>query len=237
MDQVIYLLLGAGIYEGVYLIFPEDHPNRRQMGAALVAVCVLGWLAYSNELSAPKISVPSVVTYFGAALTLSVLAAGLHRWREDLRVRQSALDLAARIDDFAQVCDAKIGSPFAVPHAELESKQRMLRDEYVNTFSKSTVIGETAGEVYVRHPVTAATAVKVAGVVIRDVVAGVRGDTGTAIAACKLPGLATWVAKTLRLEITLRKGSWLDARFLKTFGAYFLSASLLWLALFALAHK
>ena len=191
------------------------------MGAALVAVCVLGWLAYSNELSAPKISVPSVVTYFGAALTLSVLAAGLHRWREDLRVRQSALDLAARIDDFAQVCDAKIGSPFAVPHAELESKQRMLRDEYVNTFA--TDIRQVHRELTVNNEAFA------------DLFNTMIG--ATANPTFKLPGLATWVAKTLRLEITLRKGSWLDARFLKTFGAYFLSASLLWLALFALAHK
>jgi hypothetical protein len=221
VDQVIYLLLGAGIYEGVYLIFPEDHPYRRQIGAVLIVACVVGWLAYSRELSIPKIYAPSVVAYFGTASALSISAVALHRWRERTQVRQGAPSLAARLDGFAQICLAKLGSPFSLTHAEREIKERALRDEYVDTFAKE-----------IRQVHRAMTINNEPFADLLDTMIG-----ATPNPAFKLPGLATWVAKTLRLETTLDRRRWIDCRALITFGTYLSLAGVLWFALWIASHK
>ena len=221
MDQVIYLLLGAGIYEGVYLIFPEDHPYRRQIGAALIAVCVVGWLAYSRELPTPKVSVPSVVVYFGTAFALSLSAAGLHRWRQNTLVPRNALKVAARLDDFVQMCQGRLGNTYRLSHAELNAKQLAFHDEYLDSYGED--IRGIHRKLTAKNPVFA------------DLLDTMLGSLPTR--TIQQPALAKWVANLLRNEAKMFPQSWLAWSVLATFGAYFLSASLLWLALFAWARK
>ena len=210
------------LFQGVYLLTPESSQWRRPMAVGLILAAVAIAVAiYGPVFSAPVVSLPSPLPFTMVALAASAIAAGLHRYRGRAVLTRSALALADRLDDFAQISRARLGSPFSLPHAEKEIKERSVHEEYITTFATD-----------IRRIHRALTVNNEAFADLLDTMLG-SGPNRT----LKMPGLAIWVAKTLRLEATLLKRPRIDLRLPTTFGAYLCLAIVLWLALSFAAHK
>lgn len=226
VKQVAPILVEVMLFQGVYLLTPESSKWRRPIAVGLILAAVaIAFVLYGPVLSAPIVSLPSPLPFIAVALLASALAAGLHRYRDKVLLSRSALALADRLDDFAQICRARIGSRFSLSHADQEIQQRKLRDDYVTSFATD-----------IRRVHRALTAHNEAFADLLDTMLGSNPDPNPTF---KMPGLATWVAKTLRLEATLlqRERPWTDLGLFLTFGTYLAFAALLWVLLLLMAHK
>jgi hypothetical protein len=218
-DAVFWLgvtLLGAGLF-----VILESKIYGWILIAAGVVMIAYGFPPLS--LSGSHLPAPPLLPFTVVVLIGSALAARLHRYRDRALLVRKTLALAERLDDFAQICQARLGSPFSTPLAEREVKERMIRDEYVTTFGAN-----------IRGVHRALTVDNEPFADLLDTMLGSRPN-----ATFKLPALATWVAKTLRLEATLlqRERPWVDLRLIVTFCVYLASASAVWLVLWLASSR
>jgi hypothetical protein len=219
--QTAPIIIEVFFFQGVYLLTPESSAWRRPTASALIVASIVTTILVYGPVGATVVPLPSPLPFAAVAVAASGVAAGLRRYRDRTLLESGALALAERLDDFAQICNAKLGGQFSLPRADRETKEREYHDEYVSTFARE-----------IRRVHRMLTINNEAFADLLDTMLG-----AGATRAIKQPQLATWTAKTLRLEITLDKPRSIDRRLFLSFGAYVGLAAILWLTLAAIAHK
>jgi hypothetical protein len=158
------------------------------LGTAMVCFA----LTFSSALGHPEqiakaLRTPDLRVYVPVSVLISAGLSVVNQYRGRVLLRRNALALADSLDDFAQICRARIPLPHSLPHSEFDAKQRELHDQYLDAY------GEKIWSIH--------RALTTHNEAFRDLLDSMLGSL--AVRTLRMPELATWVAKTLRLEATL----------------------------------
>jgi len=206
------------IFQGVYLLFPDSAPWSRVTGGVLVAAGVVAAIIYARGM--PALLAPSPVKFFIIALMISLLAAVSQRYFSNILVCRRGGALANKLDDFAQISQARLGHKLGLYTSEEEAKQHELHDEYLSRF------GEDIRSVH--RSLTSQNRT------LADLLDSMLGSLPTR--TLRLPELAKWTANILRRDVENHPRFWIDKRLFVTGAIYIGSATMLWLALFLLGN-
>jgi hypothetical protein len=192
---------------------------------SIIALTIAATVGAGRDIGTPQIEPPSPVHFAVVAIIVSALAAGLHHYRGKVLLTRRASFLADRLDDFAQICRARIVNSHSLTTSEFDVEQRKLHDQYLDAY------GEEIRSVH--------RALTVHNEAFSDLLDTMLGSLP--VRTLRMPEFATWVAKTLRLEATLlqreRPRPWLDSRLIMPFCLYLALASAVWLTLFFASRR
>jgi hypothetical protein len=136
VSQIVYLLLGAVIYQGVYLVIPDTHPYARQIGAVSAAAAIVVGIVYSRGgLPNSALAVPAFFGYCGAALLISVVLALIPFSR--ISLRREASKLASELEDWSIL--ARVQLPRFTSAAVHSKEAQRLDAEYKEKFGAKIV--------------------------------------------------------------------------------------------------
>jgi hypothetical protein len=210
LSQTVYLFLGAIIYQGIYLFFPESHPQSRRIGAALAAGGVIAAIVYSRGLSIPSISALSLAIYGVVALPISVGLALLFR----VVLKRDASRLVIDLEDWSVLARARL--PQFTTSAVISPEAQRLDAEYKEKFGPRII--------QLMKPLIADDS---AYTELRDT--WLRAGSKTTLDVASSAHLASKFFQNYGNRLAAPR---FDKAFVKSVATYFAAALVLWLALF-----
>jgi hypothetical protein len=220
LSQTVYLVLGAGIYQGIYLMFPESHPQSRRIGGALAAGCVIAAIIYSRGFTIPSVSALSLAEYCVVALLVAVALTLVPFSRVVLE--RDASKLAIDLQDWSVLARAKLPR-FATP-AVLSTEAQRLDAEYKEKFGPRIV--------RLMKPLIAGDPIYTE---LRDT--WLRAGSKITLDVASSAHLASKFFEKYGNELPIPVSKkWFAEAFVKSVTIYFAVALVLWFALFGLGH-
>jgi hypothetical protein len=133
-DQTLFwLVIGAFMYQGAYLVFPDTARWRRTTGALLLTASTIVAIVHVHGWPAvPIFAAPSVAEYSGLAMVVAIAFSAMSKLREDLLLKRRAKELGNRIRDYALTRPARFW-PYSP--AQETAEHRRWRAEYIEKFA------------------------------------------------------------------------------------------------------